>query len=46
MNGSFIRTIGIGRATALIGLMILTYTIFRALQLGIPLHRERGVSCQ
>jgi len=34
MNGSFIRTIGIKRATAVIGLMNLTYNIFRAMQLG------------
>jgi IS5 family transposase len=34
MNGSFIRTIGIKRATAVIGLMNLTYNIFRAIQLG------------
>lgn len=34
MNGSFIRTIGIQRATAVVGLMNLTYNIFRAIQLG------------
>ena len=34
MNGSFIRTIGIKRATAVIGLMNLTYNMFRAIQLG------------
>lgn len=34
MNASFIRTIGIKRATAVIGLMNLTYNIFRAIQLG------------
>jgi IS5 family transposase len=34
MNGSFIRTIGIKRATAVVGLMNLTYNIFRAIQLG------------
>ena len=34
MNGSFIRTIGIRRATAVIGLMNLTYNIFRSIQLG------------
>lgn len=34
MHGSFIRTIGIKRATALVGLMNLTYNIFRAIQLG------------
>lgn len=34
MHGSFIRTIGIKRATAVVGLMNLTYNIFRALQLG------------
>lgn len=34
MNGSFIRTIGIKRATAVIGLMNLTYNIFRAIQIG------------
>ena len=35
MNGSFIRSIGIRRATAIIGLMNLTYNMFRAMQLGI-----------
>jgi len=34
MNGSFIRTIGIKRAVALVGLMNLTYNMFRAIQLG------------
>ena len=34
MNGSFIRTIGIRRAAAVVGLMNLTYNIFRAIQLG------------
>jgi len=34
MHGSFIRTIGIKRATAVVGLMNLTYNIFRAIQLG------------
>lgn len=34
MNGSFIRTIGIKRATTVVGLMNLTYNIFRAIQLG------------
>jgi IS5 family transposase len=34
MQGSFIRTIGIKRATAVVGLMNLTYNIFRAIQLG------------
>ena len=34
MNGSFIRTIGMKRATAVVGLMNLTYNIFRAIQLG------------
>jgi IS5 family transposase len=34
MNGSFIRTIGMKRATSVIGLMNLTYNIFRAIQLG------------
>ena len=33
MNGSFIRTIGIARTTATIGLMNLTYNMFRLLQL-------------
>jgi len=33
MNGSFIRTIGIKRAKAVIGLMNLTYNIFRYIQL-------------
>ena len=35
MNGSYIRSIGIKRATAIIGLMNLTYNIFRAIQIGI-----------
>lgn len=35
MNGSYIRSIGIERATAIIGLMNLTYNMFRAVQLGI-----------
>lgn len=34
MNGSFIRTIGMKRATAVVGLMNLTYNVFRAIQLG------------
>lgn len=34
MGGSFIRTIGLKRATAVVGLMNLTYNIFRAMQLG------------
>lgn len=34
MHGSFIRTIGLKRATAVVGLMNLTYNIFRAIQLG------------
>ena len=34
MGGSFIRTIGINRATTIIGLMNLTYNIFRAIQQG------------
>lgn len=34
MNGSFIRTIGIKRAIAVVGLMNLTYNMFRAIQLG------------
>jgi len=34
MHGSFIRTIGIKRATAVVGLMNLIYNIFRAIQLG------------
>jgi IS5 family transposase len=33
MNGSYIRTIGIARATATIGLMNLTYNMFRYIQL-------------
>ena len=33
MNGSFIRSIGKKRATAIIGLINLTYNVFRALQL-------------
>lgn len=35
MNGSFIRSIGIKRATAIIGLMNLTYNMFRVIQLGV-----------
>ncbi len=35
MNGSFIRTIGISRAKAKIGMMNLTYNIFRCTQLKI-----------
>lgn len=35
MNGSFIRTIGIKRATTMIALMNLTYTMCRAVQPGI-----------
>ena len=35
MNGSFIRSIGIKRATTMIGLMNLTYNMFRAIQLGV-----------
>ena len=34
MHGSFIRTIGLKRATTIVGLMNLTYNIFRAIQLG------------
>lgn len=34
MNGSFIRTIGMKRAVTVVGLMNLTYNIFRAIQLG------------
>jgi len=34
MHGSFIRTIGIKRATTVVGLMNLTYNIFRAIQVG------------
>ena len=37
MNGSFIRSIGIKRATAIIGLMNLTYNMFRYMQL-VSLH--------
>lgn len=37
MNGSFIRSIGIKRATAAIGLMNLTYNMFRYMQL-VSLH--------
>lgn len=37
MNGSTIRTIGIKRAEALIGLMNLTYNMFRKVQLTNPL---------
>ncbi|MHB1686760.1 MAG: hypothetical protein ACYCVH_05230 [Ignavibacteriaceae bacterium] len=33
MKGSFIRTIGIKRATAVIGLMNLTYNLFRYIHL-------------
>ena len=35
MNGSFIRTIGIARAKAKIGMMNLTYNICRCVQLKI-----------
>lgn len=35
MGGCFIRTIGKARARAMIGLMNLTYNVFRALQLGL-----------
>lgn len=35
MNGSYIRSIGIQRATTIIGLMNLTYNMFRAIQLGV-----------
>lgn len=34
MNSPYIQTIGISRATAVVGLMNLTYNIFRAVQLG------------
>jgi transposase, IS5 family len=34
MQGSFIRTLGIKRATAVIGLMNLTYNMFGAIQVG------------
>ena len=34
MGGCFIRTIGKTRACAVVGLMNLTYNIFRAIQLG------------
>lgn len=34
MNSPYIQTIGIKRATAVVGLMNLTYNIFRAIQLG------------
>lgn len=37
MNGSYIRSIGITRATAIIGLMNLTYNMFRYMQL-VSLH--------
>ena len=37
MNGSTIKTIGIKRATALIGLMNLTYNLFRKVQLTNPI---------
>lgn len=37
MNGSYIRSIGIKRATAIIGLMNLTYNMFRYMQL-VSLH--------
>ena len=33
MGGSFIKTIGIARATTTIGLMNLTYNMFRVIQL-------------
>ena len=35
MNGSFVRTIGIARAKAKIGMMNLTYNIGRGVQLEI-----------
>jgi len=37
MNGSFIRTIGLKRATVVIGLMNLTYNMFRSMQI-ISIH--------
>lgn len=37
MNGSTIKTIGIKRATAIIGLMNLTYNLFRKVQIAHPL---------
>ena len=37
MNGSTIKTIGIKRAKALIGLMNLTYNLFRKVQIANPL---------
>jgi IS5 family transposase len=37
MNGSTIKTIGIKRATALIGLMNLTYNLFRKVQITNPI---------
>lgn len=40
MNGSFIRTIGIARARAKIGMMNLTYNICRCVQLKIVVARE------
>ncbi|MEK6616067.1 MAG: hypothetical protein AABZ32_08155 [Bacteroidota bacterium] len=46
MNGSFIRTIGIKRATAVIGLMNLTYNIFRALQQRYVLQKNDDIKKQ
>jgi len=40
MNGSFVRTIGIARAKTKIGLMNLTYNIFRCVQLKIVVSME------
>ena len=37
MNGSYIRSIGITRATAIVGLVNLTYNMFRYMQL-VSLH--------
>jgi len=37
MGGCFVRTIGKSRAVAVIGLMNLTYNMFRSLQLGVTI---------
>ena len=42
MNGSFIRSIGKKRATAIIGLINLTCNVFRAIQL--ITKRKQGIS--
>lgn len=44
MGGCFIRTIGKARAGAMIGLMNLTYNIFRAIQLGFTAGFAEGTA--